>query len=98
MGGFLCAVRGPEKPRRGRVRAFRRLDGGRTTVSVDFRSVKDGVDAGTNGRPAERAELGLSFTRMYTRAGADPLAGVEHELRDSVITNPDGSIVFELRG
>ncbi|HHH27711.1 MAG TPA: vitamin B12-dependent ribonucleotide reductase, partial [Polyangiaceae bacterium] len=41
---------------------------------------------------------GLRFERRNTRIGADPLDGVEYELRDSVITNPDGSVVFELRG
>jgi ribonucleoside-diphosphate reductase alpha chain len=67
-------------------------------VSVDFRTVKDpGTEPGANGRSSDH-ELGLSFGRRHTRAGTDPLASVEHELRDSVITNPDGSIVFELRG
>jgi ribonucleoside-diphosphate reductase alpha chain len=41
---------------------------------------------------------GLRFDRLHTRAGADPLGALEYERRDSVITNPDGSIVFELRG
>ncbi|MCC6873784.1 MAG: vitamin B12-dependent ribonucleotide reductase [Sandaracinaceae bacterium] len=43
-------------------------------------------------------QAGLRFPRRHSRAGADPLAGIEYELRDSVITNPDGSVVFELRG
>ena len=33
-----------------------------------------------------------------TRAGTDPLDEISYELRDSVITNPDGSVVFEMRG
>ncbi|MFK7985174.1 MAG: vitamin B12-dependent ribonucleotide reductase [Sandaracinaceae bacterium] len=41
---------------------------------------------------------GLGFERRHTRAGTDPLDATQYELRDSVITNPDGSIVFELRG
>ncbi|HEY8431333.1 MAG TPA: vitamin B12-dependent ribonucleotide reductase, partial [Sandaracinaceae bacterium] len=44
------------------------------------------------------ARPGLSFRRAHTRAGTDPLDDIEYELRDSVITNPDGSVVFELRG
>ncbi|MCZ7681229.1 MAG: vitamin B12-dependent ribonucleotide reductase [Sandaracinaceae bacterium] len=63
--------------------------------------VKDpGADAGANGRNADLASAkpGLELARKHTRAGTDPLGGLEYELRDSVITNPDGSIVFELRG
>ncbi|MCB9595740.1 MAG: vitamin B12-dependent ribonucleotide reductase [Sandaracinaceae bacterium] len=47
---------------------------------------------------SERAKPGLRFERRNTRAGSDPLGAIEYELRDSVITNPDGSVVFELRG
>ncbi len=71
-------------------------------MSVDFRSVKDhGAEAGTNGRSVDLAiskQPGLTFPRHHTRAGGDPLDGLDCEPRDSVITNPDGSIVFELRG
>ncbi len=68
-------------------------------MSVDFRTVKDaGADVGTNGRSAELSSPGLSFARRHTRAGTDPLGSIDYELRDSVITNPDGSVVFELRG
>ena len=41
---------------------------------------------------------GIEIERRFTRAGVDPLADVSYELRDSVITNPDGSVVFEMRG
>ncbi len=40
---------------------------------------------------------GLRIDRCYTKAGADPLDAVEWELRDSKITNPDGSTVFEMK-
>jgi ribonucleoside-diphosphate reductase alpha chain len=36
--------------------------------------------------------------RRFTRPGENPFDAVRYEKRDSVITNPDGSIVFELRG
>ena len=79
-------------------------DGGRMTVSADLRTVREttGADTGTNGS-GRGAELtgtrpGLEFPRRHTRTGADPLGGLDYELRDSVITNPDGSVVFELRG
>ena len=36
--------------------------------------------------------------RRLTEAGTDPLQNVDYVLRDSQITNPDGSVVFELKG
>ncbi len=41
---------------------------------------------------------GLEFKTFYTQPGVNPLEDLEYEQRDSVITNPDGSVVFELRG
>ena len=40
---------------------------------------------------------GLDFQRRFTRPGVNPLDVVEYASRTSVITNPDGSVVFELR-
>lgn len=40
---------------------------------------------------------GLHFTRHYTRQGASPYDMFEYELRTSVIRNPDGGIVFEMK-
>jgi ribonucleoside-diphosphate reductase alpha chain len=39
---------------------------------------------------------GLQIERRFTTAGADPYETVEWIRRDSRITNPDGSIVFEM--
>ena len=39
-----------------------------------------------------------NFARVYTRPGVNPLDVVSYTSRDCVITNPDGSVVFELRG
>ncbi|AKF10436.1 vitamin B12-dependent ribonucleotide reductase [Sandaracinus amylolyticus] len=43
-------------------------------------------------------EQGLRIARRWTRSGVEPLDEIIYELRDSVITNPDGSVVFEMRG
>lgn len=40
---------------------------------------------------------GLSFPRVHTRAGVDPLDEITYEKRSSKITNPDGSVVFETK-
>jgi ribonucleoside-diphosphate reductase alpha chain len=41
---------------------------------------------------------GLRITRLFTKAGEDPLDSVSWGRRDSRITNPDGSVVFEMKG
>ncbi|MGH9868727.1 MAG: adenosylcobalamin-dependent ribonucleoside-diphosphate reductase [Candidatus Polarisedimenticolia bacterium] len=40
----------------------------------------------------------MRIERRFTRAGQDPYTGIEFASRDSRITNPDGSLVFEARG
>jgi ribonucleoside-diphosphate reductase alpha chain len=40
---------------------------------------------------------GLEFRRRYTRAGTNPLDAIEYIARNCIITNPDGSVVFEVR-
>ena len=39
---------------------------------------------------------GLRITRRFTEAGRDPFDKLEWSRRDSRITNPDGSVVFEM--
>jgi ribonucleoside-diphosphate reductase alpha chain len=39
---------------------------------------------------------GLRIPRRFTEAGTDPYDGIEWSRRDSRITNPDGSVVFEM--
>jgi ribonucleoside-diphosphate reductase alpha chain len=43
-----------------------------------------------------RRREGLRISRMFTTPGRDPLDDVEWTYRSSKITNPDGSVVFEL--
>ncbi len=40
---------------------------------------------------------GLRIERRFTTTGSDPFDSVEWQRRDSRITNPDGSIVFEMK-
>src|SRR5262245_25604660 len=39
----------------------------------------------------------MRIERRFTRAGRDPYEGIEFTTRDSRITNPDGSLVFEAK-
>ncbi|MFW6085725.1 MAG: adenosylcobalamin-dependent ribonucleoside-diphosphate reductase, partial [Myxococcota bacterium] len=45
-----------------------------------------------------RAVGGLPVERKFTQPGENPLETASYDRRDSVITNPDGSVVFELKG
>ena len=45
-----------------------------------------------------QAFTGLEFPRFFTAAGSDPFDLVEWELRDAIIGNEKGTVVFEQRG
>ena len=45
----------------------------------------------------ERQGEGLRVTRVFTTAGQDPYDTIEWANRTSRITNPDGSVVFEMK-
>ncbi|PTX53897.1 ribonucleoside-diphosphate reductase class II [Melghirimyces profundicolus] len=40
----------------------------------------------------------MKIERYFTRKGQDPYQTVEYDKRDCRITNPDGSVVFEMKG
>jgi ribonucleoside-diphosphate reductase alpha chain len=44
----------------------------------------------------EKSRKGLSFKRYFSREGSDPLDAVKYARRRSVISEPDGSVVFEM--
>jgi len=60
----------------------------------------DGSSADRSAKPKKGASRsrGLGFERRFTTRGADPLDQVTWERRSSVITNPDGSVVFKMEG
>jgi ribonucleoside-diphosphate reductase alpha chain len=43
-----------------------------------------------------KGKLTMKITRRFTHAGQDPFASVTYEKRTSRISNPDGSVVFEM--
>ena len=65
--------------------------------SVSKNTVKQGNGAAKNADLSSKSG-GLGIERRFTTPATNPLDDVTYELRDSVITNPDGSVVFELRG
>ncbi len=71
-----------------------RTSGHRMTENIDKSRVSNHPDALLGAAEDE----GLHITRRFSRVGIDPLDEIHYELRDSVITNPDGSVVFEMRG
>ncbi len=54
-------------------------------------SVRSNRRAATTGKGK-----GLKINRRHTEAGKDPLESLSYEYRTSVITNPDGSVVFKM--
>ena len=48
--------------------------------------------------PKKATGKGVTIERRYTTRGQDPLDTVTWERRQSVITNPDGSVVFKMEG
>jgi len=82
-----------------------KLNGSKVTARAKEEAVKRAPAQGskTNGKaaaPARKraAAKGLAFERRFTERGADPLDQVTWERRSSVITNPDGSVVFKMEG
>jgi ribonucleoside-diphosphate reductase alpha chain len=49
-------------------------------------------------KSASSAKRGIAVARHYTQAGTDPFDSVVWERRSSIITNPDGSVVFKMDG
>jgi len=47
---------------------------------------------------SSRPKAGATFTARYTEPGTDALKNVVWERRQSLITNPDGSVVFKMEG
>jgi len=59
--------------------------------------VADVASKATRNAEATGRTTGLSVARHFSKPGENPLEATPYELRDSVITNPDGSVVFEMR-
>jgi ribonucleoside-diphosphate reductase alpha chain len=62
---------------------------------------RSSLDRGSHGPSSSTApplRCGLSVSRHFTTPGRAPLDEVRYERRTSVITNPDGSVVFKLEG
>jgi len=55
------------------------------------------VDASPKGKGKARASAGVKFRRVFTRPGVHPYDSIAWEKRTSKITNPDGSVVFEMK-
>src|SRR5215204_1019159 len=52
---------------------------------------------GIEGGDETAVSRGLTINRFFTETGVDPFASVEWTTRTSRITNPDGSVVFEMK-
>ncbi len=69
------------------------------TVSSSSGNVPGNVEPAESARSRKsQASPGLEFPRFFTAAGSDPFDLVEWELRDAIIGNEKGTVVFEQRG
>src|SRR4029079_16841588 len=75
----------PPRPDRPRKVVCREDQGGPMTV----------VSAAPEARPTNQA-MGIRIPRRYTERGIDPFDLIDWETRRTVITNPDGSVVFQM--
>ena len=73
--------------------ARRTRAGEATSATATPETRKEGRKSAIPKRPR-----GLNVERRYTSPGVDPLDEVVWERRSSVITNPDGSVVFKMEG
>jgi ribonucleoside-diphosphate reductase alpha chain len=64
--------------------------------TVSSSGTTDAVEA-TRSRKSQ-ASPGLEFPRFFSTAGIDPFDQVEWDLRDAIIGNEKGTVVFEQRG
>ena len=60
--------------------------------------IRSSEPPGSKRQASRRPKKGLTIERRYTTAESDPFAGIVWESRQSVITNPDGSVVFKMEG
>ena len=65
------------------------------TTTASQSSHTEPVEAAPKARRA--SAMGLEFPRFFSTAGTDPFDEVEWELRDAVIGNESGEVVFEQR-
>ena len=62
-------------------------------------STSGNIEPAETARPRKtQASPGLEFPRFFSTAGVDPFDQVEWELRDAIIGNEKGTVVFEQRG
>ena len=61
-------------------------------------TTKSKQTAATTTVEAKRRPKGVVMARRYSTPGTDPLDEITYERRSSIITNPDGSIVFKMEG
>ena len=70
----------------------------KATPQKDARGASTRGSATSNAAATSSRQRGTRVERRFTTAGQNPLDQVTYERRSSIITNPDGSIVFKMEG
>lgn len=68
------------------------------TATKTAKAKEEGKRPSKTEKKAPSRPRGLAFDRHFTQRGTDPLDQVTWERRSSIITNPDGSVVFKCEG
>jgi ribonucleoside-diphosphate reductase alpha chain len=68
------------------------------TSKNDISLIVDSGKTASRGRSGVGKSPGLRFQRYFTQAGASPFDTIEWEIRDAVISNEKGEVIFEQRG
>src|SRR4051812_38798532 len=89
-------VQGPSSKTEAQVKRPAR-NGGSAAASRTKGAAPSAGERRGAGRGSARSR-GIAFERRFTTGRADPLDEVVWERRSSVITNPDGSVVFKMEG
>ena len=71
---------------------------GQTVSSSSGNTAGNNESAETTRSRKAQASPGLEFPRFFSTAGVDPFDQVEWDLRDAIIGNEKGTVVFEQRG
>ena len=69
-----------------------------TSLKVGNGGTSKTAHRSSKSKPAARKRhsgVGLTFPRYFTRAGSDPFAEVEWELRQATIKGADGQVYFD---
>ncbi len=93
-----ASAKGQEQPASARGKGRQGPSSKRPSVEAEAPRKGGGEAQAVEKAPKKAKGRGVALRRHSTQSGSDPLDRVTWEKRTSVITNPDGSVVFKMTG